>query len=124
MFGIPILWGSIKRLEAQVMGKLKIEEILIPYGLSKVDYFKMGVLWNLAGENKPKIRHAEKGESLTLKKREIIKLIAEAVPGQRSYLMDLTIRSNIHECVIDNFDYTLEEKVEIIAASISRYVVV
>lgn len=105
------------------MGNLKIEEILVPYGLSKIDYFKMGVLWNLSGENKPKIRQAKKGESLTLENRDVIKVIAEAVPGQKSYLMDLTIRSNIHECVIDSNEYTLEEKVEKIAKDISPFLV-
>ncbi|MDO4282737.1 MAG: hypothetical protein Q4D02_03795 [Clostridia bacterium] len=106
------------------MQKVNLKEIVFPNnGISTVSYFKAGVLWILAGEHKPIIRKAEKGEKSTLNDPEVIKVISEAVPGQNSYLMDLTIRSNINECVISDPNYTLEEKVSKIADSISKFVI-
>lgn len=106
------------------MQRVNLSEIIFPNtGVDAVSYFKAGVLWILAGENKPVIRKAEKGERSTLNDPEIIKVISEAVPGRNSYLMDLTIRSNINECVISDPKYSLEEKVRKVADSISSFVV-
>ncbi len=106
------------------MQKCDLKEIVVPFtGMKKIDYFKASVLWILAGEKKPAIRIAEKNEESTLDKPDILKIIADAVPGRNSYLMDLTIKSNIHEYVMFDSKYSLEEKISKVAAGIAPFVV-
>lgn len=106
------------------MQKFNLGEIIFPNkDVNNITYFKAAVLWVLSGENKPVVRRAEKDEKSTLDDPEIIKMISEAVPGQNSYLMDLTIKSNINEYVISDSNYSLEEKVSKVADSISSFVV-
>lgn len=105
--------------------ELNLSEIVFPNsGDGRLTYFKAAVLWVLSGENKPTVRRAEKGEKSTFEDPEIIKMISAAVPGQNSYLMDLTIKSNVNEYVISEAKYSLEEKVRRVADSIKTFVVV
>lgn len=106
------------------MAEFKVREIVLSKDPSNViDYFKAGVLWILAGDEKPKVRRAEDDEKSTFDDKEVIDRIAKAVPGQNSYLMDLTIRSNINEYVIFGSNYTLEEKISKVADSIASFVI-
>lgn len=106
------------------MAQFNVREIVLPNDPSNVvDYFKAGVLWILAGENKPRVRRAEEDEKSTFEDEKIIERIAAAVPGHNSYLMDLTIRSNINEYVIFGSKYTLEEKISKVADSIASFVI-
>ncbi len=106
------------------MAEFKVREIVLPNDPSNVvDYFKAGVLWILAGDEKPKVRRAEEDEKSTFDDEKVIEIVKKAVPGQNSYLMDLTIRSNINEYVIFGSKYTLEEKISKVADSISSFVV-
>ncbi len=103
------------------------KEIVVGNGLSKVDYFGLAVLWNLYPvDEKPEIRKAErnKKENLTLKDKDVLKIIKEAVPGHNSFLLHLEIETNINEQIIDDMSLSLTEKTERLAKSIKKYVVV
>lgn len=104
---------------------MQLTEIKVENGsLQAKDYFKLAVLWILSGENKPVIRKIKRGEAeSTLKDPAVLDMIKKAVPGQNSFLMDLAIRTNVHEAVISSRELSLEEKVEQIAYSIQKFVV-
>ena len=99
-------------------------EIVIGKGIHYNDYFKLGVLWNLYNEEKPKIRMGKANEELTLKNPIVLDVIKSAVTGESSFLLDLVIRTNINEQIIDNKRLTIEEKIEQISRSIKQFVTV
>lgn len=101
---------------------MQLKEIVVGKNRRTVDYFKLAVLWNLC-ESRPVIRVLEEDEdgNETLNDPEILQMIRDAVPGQNSYLMDLAIRTNVHEATLDATDLTLDQKVERVAESIKRF---
>lgn len=101
---------------------MQLKEIVVGKNRRTVDYFKLAVLWNLC-EFRPVIRVLEEDEdgNETLNDPEILQMIRDAVPGQNSYLMDLAIRTNVHEATLDATDLTLDQKVERVAESIKRF---
>lgn len=97
-------------------------EIVVSRNLRYKDYVELAILYVIAGENKPVIREAVDGENVTLKDEKIVKMIREAVPGRGSYIMDLTIKTKVHEPVIDDTNLTVTQKVVSVADSIREYV--
>ena len=97
-------------------------EIVVSKQIGYKDYFKLAVLYVIAGKNKPVIREATDGEKLTLKDENVINMIREAVPGHESYIMDLVIRTNVHEAIIDDMNLTVTQKVVSTADSRSQFV--
>lgn len=98
-----------------------IETIFVKNEMSQQEFYMTAVLYLLSGET-ANIKVTE--EQPTYANEKYREQIRKAVPGNKSMLMDLAIKTKVSEALLDNSKMDIEEKVRLIASRIKEFVII
>lgn len=117
--------------------RVQLEEIVIPVGLFNSKdlnvrelIHRYAVLYKLAEKSNPSVVEETSEKHPSLEDAKLMALVKQAVPGigkmntRSSYLFDLNVRTNINEQAIESKSLSYEEKLERIADSIEKFVII
>lgn len=99
------------------------KEILVGKKMTQKEYYMAAVLYLLSGKT-ANIKVADDNEKPTYQIAEYREMIKNAVPGSNSMLMDLAIKSNVSEAVLDDSKKGIDQKIHLISERIQKFVVI
>lgn len=117
--------------------RVELKEIVIPAGLFNSKDLKVrelihryAVLYKLAERANPNVIEQTAEKQPSLEDAKLMALVKQAVPGigrlntRSSYLFDLNVRTNINEQAIESKTLSYKEKLERIADSIEKFIII
>lgn len=100
-----------------------VKEILVGKSMKQTEYYMAAVLYLLSGKT-ANVKVVGDNEVPTYEIAEYREMIKSAVPGSNSMLMDLAIKSNVSEAVLDDSKKGINEKIHSISERIQKFVVI